>query len=144
MKKLFDRFFKGDAEDTGSQFVRYLFVGGLAFIVDFGSLWALTEFAGLHYLVSATIAFGLGLATNYLLSISWVFSNRSLESRSAEFTVFATIGVLGLGLNNGILYVLTDLVSVHYLGSKLVATGVVFFWNFGARKAILFRSGAGD
>ena len=45
------------ASSLGVQFFRYLFVGGAAFVVDYGSLFALTEFAGIHYLVSAAVAF---------------------------------------------------------------------------------------
>ena len=39
------------------QFIRYVFVGGISFVVDYGLLYILTEFAHLHYLISATISF---------------------------------------------------------------------------------------
>jgi len=82
------------------QLLRYVVVGGLAFVVDFGLLWVLTEYAGLHYLVSATISFIAGLVVNYLLSVVWVFGSSKLQSKWAEFAIYAVIGVIGLGLNN--------------------------------------------
>jgi putative flippase GtrA len=128
-------------DHTLIQLFRYTFVGGFAFVVDFGSLFALTEFAGLHYLVSATIAFGLGLTTNYLISIVWVFSDRKFGSRWLEFALFGGIGVIGLGLNDGFMWVFTEWVGVHYMGSKMIATGIVYFWNFFARKFLVFGRG---
>ena len=55
-----------------------------------------------------------------------------------EFLVFAVIGVIGLALNEAIMYVGTDLMSLHYMVSKLISTGIVFFWNFFARKVLVF------
>lgn len=128
----------GKAETTRQQLLRYTVVGGLAFVVDFGSLFLLTEYAGLHYLLAAALAFMLGLTTNYLLSITWVFNERSLRSPAAEFLVFALLGVVGLGLNELLLFTLTGLFGLHYLGSKVIATGVTFAWNFLSRKFTLF------
>lgn len=139
MRDFLHRLFTGQASDTLTQLIRYGFVGGLAFIVDYGSLWFLTEVCGLHYLLSAAIAFILGLVCNYLLSTAWVFSGRSLENRWAEFAVFALIGIVGLGLNELIMWAGTDLLHLHYMLSKIISTAIVFFWNFFARKFILFN-----
>ena len=100
----------------------------------------LTEVFGLHYLLSATLSFILGLVTNYILSVSWVFNRRSLSRPWAEFLVFAVIGVVGLGLNSLILFLCTEKLGLHYTLSKIIATVVVFFWNFFARKLILFHN----
>lgn len=130
---------RGATESTPTQFLRYSLVGGMAFLVDFGSLYAFTEFGGLPYLVSAALAFVLGLCTNYVLSISWVFSSRKLGNRWLEFGVFALIGLVGLGLNELIIWQFTETIGLHYLVSKIVSAGVVLFWNFFARKYALFK-----
>ena len=129
-------------ERTNSTFLqlfRYFFVGGFAFLVDFGALYAFTEYAHLHYLISAAIGFILGLITNYLLSISWVFNKRKMQNRMLEFAVFTLIGLVGLGLNELLLWVFTDIFLVYYLVSKLITAVIVLFWNFFARKLILFN-----
>lgn len=128
-----------ETENTLVQLFRYTFVGGVAFIVDFGLLLVLTETGGINYLVSAAIAFTAGLTINYLLSIQWVFASRTLANRRAEFSIFAFIGIVGLGLNELFLWIFTDGAGWHYLASKIVATAIVFFWNFLARRFILFR-----
>jgi putative flippase GtrA len=114
-------------------------VGGLAFVIDFGSLYLLTEFAGLHYLISAAVAFLFGLLTNYCLSRLWVFDRRTMESVTAEFLVFAVIGIVGLGLNEAIIWFVAEKIHFHYMVAKAISAGIVLLWNFGARKSLLFR-----
>jgi putative flippase GtrA len=129
----------GTTSSVLHQFGRYLIVGGLAFVVDFGSLYLLTKFVGLHYLLSAAIAFLLGLVINYLLSRVWVFNRRTMDSVTMEFLVFAVIGVLGLGLNEAVIWFVVEKIHFHYLVAKAISAGLVLFWNFGARKMVLFR-----
>jgi putative flippase GtrA len=130
--------FRGDAKSTLVQLFRYIWVGGLAFLVDYGSLYVLTEYLGVDYLVSAALAFILGLVVNYLLSTLWVFPESRLSNKMAEFTIFASIGLVGLLLNEVIMYLCCEVLDFHYMISKLCSTGVVFFWNFFGRKLILF------
>lgn len=131
--------FKGEANSTLMQLFRYTFVGGFAFLVDFGTLFILTEYFNIYYLVSAGIAFLFGLIINYFLSVKWVFNNRVMENVMLEFILFSVIGLIGLALNELFLYILTDIFLIYYLVSKLITTFIVYFWNFFARKLILFN-----
>lgn len=131
-------FFTAKTNNLSSQFFRYFLVGGLAFIVDFTLLFLLTEFGHLYYLLSASIAFVAGVTVNYALSISWVFSYRSVENRMQEFAMFTIIGIIGLVMNDALMWVFTELLGLHYLGSKAVAAALIFVFNFAARRVLLF------
>ena len=122
------------------QLIRYIFVGGLAFLVDYGLLFLLTEAAGMHYLFSATLSFIAGLLTNYFISIRWIFRQSKLQSRLTELLIFSIIGIIGLGLNNLFLYALTEYLHLHYLLSKLITAAIVMLWNFLGRRIILFKN----
>ena len=134
----------GKSDRIGVQFVRYLAVGGFAFSVDFAVLVGLTELARVPYLVSAVAAFVAGLIVNYLLSVWWVFHRRRRRDPRAEFALFALIGLVGLALTELILYGGTESLGIDYRISKLVAVGVVLFWNFGARRHLLTGRRATD
>ena len=121
------------------QLLRSMVVSFLAFLVDFGSLALLTEKGGLHYLLSAGISFLLGTTVSWLLSILWVFTSRRFRSRMLELALFVLVGVVGLGLNEALLWALTELVGIYYLASKVIAASLIFFWNFAARRYLLFR-----
>ena len=122
--------------------LKYALVGGVAFLLDFSMLFLLTEYLHLYYILSATVAFIAGLLCNYVLSVRWVFNERALSNKLAEFFVFSLIGVIGLLLNDGLIWSLTEVGKLHYLSSKIGATVVVFFWNFFARRQVLFISRA--
>jgi putative flippase GtrA len=130
---------KNRTDNTFIQLFRYTFVGGIAFIVDFSTLFVFTEIFAIYYLISAAIAFLLGLATNYFLSIFWVFHKHTMSNRWHEFGIFALIGIVGLGLNEFFIWFFTEHIHFHYLLSKIVSTVFVYLWNFFARKFILFR-----
>ncbi len=139
LKTSLHKLLKHQTDQTSIQFFRYIFVGGIAFIVDFGLLFVFTEFFGIYYLISAAMAFILGLVANYLLSVSWVFNRRTLDNRTFEFGIFAVIGIVGLGLNEVFIWFFTAELSFYYLLSKILAAVLILFWNFFARKLTLFR-----
>ncbi len=123
------------------QFFRYIFVGGAATLVDWGLLYILTDFVHIYHLVSAVIAFLLGLITNYFLSKALVFNaNETRVKPLMEFLIYAVIGVVGLGITELIMFIFTDRISLHYMLSKVIATIIVLVWNFIARKKILYKS----
>jgi len=121
------------------QLFRYTFVGGIAFIFDFGTLFILTEFFFVYYLVSAAIAFLLGLIINYNLSIIWVFEKRTVKSKWIEFSIFTLIGIVGLVMNEFFIWFFTEMINLHYLFSKIASTAIIYLWNFFVRKFVLFR-----
>ena len=108
--------FVGDTDNTFIQFFRYCFVGGFAFVVDFGVMTLLTEVFSVYPVVSSTVSFVAGLLVNYLLSTFWIFKNSKIKNRFAEFLAFALIGVIGLGINAAIIW----------LFQNPLATGLVF------------------
>ena len=63
-----------------------------------------------------------------------------MKNRAAEAGVFALIGISGLGLTELLMWLLAGKAGLHYLVSKIVTTVIVFFWNFAAKKILLFRS----
>ncbi len=134
-----DKLIKNQTDRTHIQFFRYIFVGGIAFIVQFSSLYAFTSVIGVYYLISAAFAFILGLIANYALSIYWVFNKRTLGNKVSEFTIFAIIGIVGLFLNELLMWFFTDYLGLFYLISNIFAAALILFWNFFARKLTLFR-----
>ncbi len=137
-------FFRTQNHCLSAQFCRYFVVGGVAFVVDFAFLCLLTEFASLYYLLAACLAFMAGIAVNYALSISWVFDHRNLDNKVHEFAIFTVIGIVGLAFNAALMWSFTEVAGLHYLGSKVIAAALIFLFNFGARKILLFSIGGGD
>jgi putative flippase GtrA len=121
------------------EFSRYFAAGSLAFGSDFLVLVALTELAGVNYLVSNIFGFCCGLLVSYLLCVRWVFVRRRLSEPAQEFAIFVLLALVGLALNEGVLWIAVELAGQHYAVAKVVATGAVFVVNFLMKKIVLFR-----
>jgi putative flippase GtrA len=113
---------------------KYGFVSVFALAVDVGLLYLLVEYARIHYIAAATIAFICGLAVNYCLARIFVFKNSKLPPLQ-EFIWYATIGVIGLVLNDLIIYLLVWM-QLWYLYAKAISVAVVFFFNFFGRRRL--------
>ena len=148
----FKKLFVGDTDNTIIQFFRYLFVGGLAFLVDFALSYILFRFAFHEQkelaIVANSLSFIAGLALNYVISTFWIFKNSKVKSKLVEFISFAAIGVVGLLITMGITELfkiwLGDTTSLFQIIAKLVSTAVSFLWNFFARKILLYTKKDAD
>jgi putative flippase GtrA len=136
---MIERLFKYQTDSVPVQAFRYFLAGTLAFAVDYSALAALTGVFKVYYLTSAAIAFILGATISYILSITWVFSERAFRDRRLEAIFFFSIGIVGLFLNHYCMLFFTETVKLHYLSSKSISIIAVFAVNFSARKYILFR-----
>ncbi len=134
-KKLFIK----KTSNSTNQFIRYGLVSVVALAVDFGLMVLLVEAFSVNYIGAATLSFTAGLIVNYTLSRLWVFNESRYNSKASEFIAFSLIGIAGLLMNNVIIWVSVEQVGIHYATSKMIATGIVFFWNFGLRKIIVFK-----
>ncbi len=140
MSSLIKEVFSGPTDKVKIQVLRYGIAGLTAATVDTGLLALLTELFGENLLLLWTaIAFASGLATTYIMSIKWVFSNRTMN-RAAELTIFIFIGLVGLGLTELLVWVFAIKLNWHYLLAKITAATTVFIWNFTAKKLLLFRN----
>ena len=125
------------------QIVRFGVVGVIAFVVDYAVLLLLTEVVDIHYLISSAVAFVVSVAVNYVLSVAFVFETDKSRSKGQEFVLFAVMSVGGLGINQLMMWLLSDGLFIPYQLSKLLATAVVMVYNFITRKLFLERKEGG-
>ncbi len=117
---------------------RYFAVGGAAACVDIGLFWLFAQQMGLPYLRVSAASFVLATLVNYWLSIRFVFVSGARFRRRWELAMVFAVSAVGLALNQAILALCVESFKFALLASKLVATGVVFFWNYFARRVFVF------
>ena len=124
--------------DTVKEFVKYVFVGGCAFVADWMTLFLL-GLISVHYLLAAPVGFVVGLLVNFLLAKLIVFKGDAKVDKKTEFIIYTLIGVVGLLFTEGLMYAFTEWVKFHPLVSKVFAAGIVLIWNYVAKKLILYK-----
>lgn len=118
------------------QILKFGIVGVIATIIDFGLLYFLTDIVNVHYLISSVISFVVSLIFNYYLSIKWVFDVRKKQT-VMDFLLFVFFSIIGLIINEFILYFGVDLLNIYYMVCKIGATIIVMVYNFLSRKMFI-------
>ena len=130
-------FFFGRTRTVHIQFMRYLFVGGSSAVLYLLIHFSLTEYAGIHYLISAFIAYMLGLTWNYILGLIWVFESRHHRTKELLMILFIALG--GLAWTELILFTLVEYGGLYHLVANFITLWLVLVWNFGMRRAYVFH-----
>lgn len=88
-------------------------------------------------MVSSAISFTISVIVNYLLSMKFVFKRKDDIGRKTEFIVFVLLSIMGLLINQFIMWISVDKLNIFYMISKIFATFIVMVWNFISRKIFL-------
>ncbi len=118
-----------------NQILKFGVVGGIAFVIDYGILFLLAKVIGLNELISAAISFIISLTFNYFLSTKWVFDAKKQTPK--EVIIFVLLSVVGLGINEVLIYLGTKKLGIDVMIVKLFATAIVMVYNFITRKLII-------
>ncbi|MCS6929017.1 MAG: GtrA family protein [Saprospiraceae bacterium] len=120
------------------KFIKFGLVGFSGVFVDFGTTALLREIAGFNQYVANSTGFLCAVISNYTLNRVWTF--RSRDPRVvAQFSKFFLASLIGLGLNNSLVYLLYEKAVVPFYIAKAIATGVVMVWNFWANYTFTFQ-----
>lgn len=142
---------------------RYLLVGGIATVFDYGVWYAFftwilpASIIGQIWAVVISTAMGFlaGLLVNWLLSLTFVFQevkNKKEASSFKSFVIFATVGLIGLGITEVGMLIANVLPSFKFFGiitflghewkwwfTKVAMTCIVLVWNYIGRKVLIFK-----
>jgi putative flippase GtrA len=118
--------------------VRYLFVGSAAALVDIGLFTVFARLLGYNYLIVAACTFVVATGVNYGLSVRHVFESRVRFSRPYEIALVFAVSAIGLAVNQGVLFAAVSLGN-ELIVSKVLATGIVFGWNYLVRANFVFK-----
>ena len=132
MKKLIKRLFS-------IPLISYLFVGGAATLVEWVFFWLFDQALGIQYLIATTLAFCISTYSNWLFGRLWTFRDAEKGSLWAELGKIYAAAVVGLGLNLLIMWVLVDRLGTPDMPAKILATVIVFSYNYLIRKLVIYR-----
>ena len=129
-----------------TRFTRFLTVGAVGTLLDF-SILTLLKLAGLPTLAANSLSFTAGLLNNFTWNRLWTFGDAVNADWRKQLAQFTLVSLMGLALNNLIVLSLEDIFGIilgqpqwGYLPAKVLATGVVVFWNYFANRTWTFKN----
>ena len=144
------------------RFLKFAAVGTLGAVIDFGLLNLLVQLAGFPKLLANTCSFTAAVISNFIWNRLWVYPETRGEPLRKQFVQFSAVNVAGLAINTVVFYgsdrwllgqagllagpvgalaLATGMAhfDLAYNGAKVIATGVVLFWNFFINRLWTFR-----
>lgn len=129
------------------RFAKFSIIGSLNFLVDIiilNSLSYITGFnKGFFAAVFSAISFLIANINSYYFNRKWTFKDNSENSR---YKVFLTVSIIGVFINVIVVYGFTEYLSQPYFSdtvwmniSKIIATGLVVFFNYFSYKKYVFN-----
>lgn len=118
------------------QILKFGIVGGIAFVIDYALLYVCTEYLNIYVLYSSIISFSISVIFNYIMSIKWVFDVNHKQTHK-DFIIFIIFSIIGLGINQLIMYLGIERLHIYYMLVKIASTGIVMVYNFITRKIFI-------
>ncbi len=116
----------------------YLIVGGIATIVEWIFFYLFDSIFAVHYIAATVAAYIISTFANWLSGRMIMFKASKRGIISELLSIYAA-SVIGLLLNVLIMWLLVDMIGVESMIAKIMATGIVFGWNFAVRKLFIYK-----
>jgi len=120
------------------QFLKFGVVGLLGTVIDFFFTWLCKEKLKWNKFLANSVGFMLAATSNYFLNRIWTFESDNPEV-GREYFSFFIVSVIGLGLNNLILFLLHEKGKMNFYLAKAFAIALVTLWNFVANYFFTFH-----
>lgn len=142
-----------------AQIMKFGLVGvicfGIDYVIGLSVMKIIVKLGGdplfeLASMAGSALGFTVSVIINYILSFKFVFERKEDMDRRKEFAAFLILSVIGLGLNQLIIWVcvgplysnvefLRKLLNydLAYTSAKVIATAIVMVYNFVTRKIFL-------
>lgn len=131
-------------DDGIKQFISYFGVGGAAALVEWGVFFLLVYLFNTPYLFATVLAFIVSTTVNWILGRIFAFKNSSYKGKKTqELVLVFVVSAIGLVFNMILMYLFVSVLgmntNIRKTVSKVLATGIVFFWNFLSRKYLIYK-----
>lgn len=115
------------------QIIKFVIAGGFAFAVNIVSLYALTEFFQIYYIISTVGAFLISFSVSFTLQKFWTFQDASKDNLHIQLPLYLTMQVTNVSLNAALMYIFVEYLHIWYIFSQVIISlalaVVVFFLN---------------
>ena len=124
-------------EELMIQIFKFIVVGGIATVIDWIIYFVLYHFIKIEPIIANIISFAVSVVYNYWASCKYVFKVNKEKSRTRQFVEFIVFAVIGLLINEVIIWGLHNELEWNAMLVKIIATAIVMVFNFVTRKKFL-------
>ena len=120
------------------QINKFFIVGLFSTGVDY-LLYSYLVFIDVNYILAICAGYFFGFLFNFYVSRKYVFDKIKIEKLHHEFLIVLVISIFAVGLNIAIVFICKNYLSFNYYIGRIFAIGIVFFFNYFARKGFIYE-----
>jgi putative flippase GtrA len=105
--------------------VRFCLGGAVGVIAYYITLYCLTEYLKVWYIVSAVIAFVVNYGLNFMIQKFWTFNDKDIATFRKQMALYFTMAICLLIGNTTFLYLMVEFLHLWYMLAQVMLT-VVF------------------
>ncbi len=126
----------GDQYETVKKYVLFAVIGGIGAVIHTGLLYAFTEYAGVHYMLSAVIGIEASIIAMFFLNNRFTFASVKSGTHQVIDGLIRSnvVRSLGIGVQLALLYGMTEFFNIYYILSNIVAIFIGSIFNFFGEK----------
>lgn len=113
-----------------ARIVKFIISGAAAAVANLATLYVCTEFFGMWYLWSATVAFTAGIFVSFSLHKFWTFGNQSTSTARRQFFSYFVWTLVMLGVNTLLVFMMVETLRVWYLGAQVISGCIIACANY--------------
>ena len=118
--------------------IRFCIVGFSGLGMDFLTTWVLKEKVKINQYVANSFGFIIAASSNYYLNRIWTFNSQN-PNISNGYTNFIFVSIIGLALNNLLIFILQNKFQKKFYFAKIIAILITTLWNFLANNFYTFH-----
>ena len=113
-----------------TQFIKYLFVGGINFVFGLVTFWVLLHVLLINYLIAFTITWILGVLLTYIINFVWIFKPEEKLTFRSRLVKYIIIYLTSYLVNLLLLKILTEQTHQDPYYLQLALIPVIMVINF--------------
>jgi putative flippase GtrA len=127
------------------RFLKFATVGGIGMVVDLSVMTATRELLRLPLSLAVGLGFSVAVVSNFTWNRLWTFPESRGRPLGRQLMQFVFVNIIGLGINELVVLGLHPVFGAilpdppAYLAAKVIAIGIVLFWNFFVNRAWTYR-----
>jgi putative flippase GtrA len=126
--------------------IQFGIVGGSMLILNVVILYLLTSLFGIYYIISAILSSLFLTGLSFYFNENWTFNsitNYTYKKMRHRVVSYYLVSSSGISLNIIILFLLTNYANLYYLYSSIIASFLVYLWNFSLNEKITWQGKQG-
>lgn len=110
--------------------IKFALGGGFAFLIYYGLLYSLTEYAKIFYIFSFLLAYGVSIIVGFYIKKYWVFKNSLFSKVKKQLQQYIVLSICNFTANGILFWLLVEYILWHYIYSQVFITLLLVGLNY--------------